>query len=259
VKRSSRKSRRETGTNWVHVALAAVSRFVIALQVGPRTKAMAVELVASVAVCATSAGGSPPLFLVDDDLPYRSAILEVYGQVKHRRRRRGRGRRKHPGLKPPDGLLAGVVKKVRDATGHLLRVTTRGLFGAKKTVVARVQELGLGDTINTAHVERLNGTLRCQQARLTRRTRTISRRRRFLQWSLWLWRDLYNWSRPHRTLGQTPAMAEGLTDHAWSVSDYVRYPVHVSDLMRDIWADDRQNVITSALNRKKPRETVPTS
>lgn len=248
------------GKNWVHTALASVSRFLIELQVGPRTKEMAVQLVASVALCGVSASGTPPLFLMDDHLPYPSAILDVYGCVKHGRRRGGRGRRKHLRLKPPNGLLAGVVKKVRDARGNLLRVSTRRLFGAKKAIVSRIQELGLGQTINTAHVERLNGTLRCQQARLTRRTRTISRRTRFLQWSLWLWRDLYNWVRLHRSLDtQTPAMAEGLTDHAWSVSEYVRYPVHVSDLMRDVWADNRQNAVTSALNQKKPRETVPIS
>lgn len=248
------------GKNWVHAALSSASRFLIDLRVGPRTKETAVQLVASVALCGGSANGTPPLFLMDDHLPYPSAILEVYGRVKHGRRRGGRGRRKHPRLKPPDGLLAGVVKKVRDARGNLLRVTTRRLFGAKKHVVARIQELELGQTINTAHVERLNGTLRCQQARLTRRTRTISRRTRFLQWSLWLWRDQYNWVRLHGAHdGQTPAMAEGLTEHAWSVSEYIRYPVHVSDLMREIWADDRKNAVTSALNQNKHRKTVPTS
>jgi len=247
------------GKNWVHAALSSVSRFLIDLRVGPRTKEMAVQLVASVALCGDSPSGTPPLFLMDDHLPYPSAILEVYGRVKHGRRRGGRGRRKHPRLKPPDGLLAGVVKKVRDAQGNLLRVSTRRLFGAKKAIVSRIQELGLGQTINTAHVERLNGTLRCQQARLTRRTRMISRRTRFLRWSLSLWHDLYNWVRLHGALdGRTPAMAESLTDHVWSVSEYVRYPVHVSDLMRAVWAEDRQNAVTSALNQNKPRETVPT-
>ena len=254
-----KRKRREMGKNWVHVALAAVSRFVIDLRVGERTKAMAVQLVASVALCGGAATGTPPLLLVDDHLPYPSAILEVYGEVKHRRRRRGHGRLKHKKLKPPPGLLAGVVKKVRDATGNLLGVKTCGLFGSKKAVVQRIQELGIGETINTSHVERLNGTLRSQQARLTRRTHALSRRRRFLAWSLQLWRDLYNWTRPHRSLEKTPAMAQGLTEHVWSVKEYIRYPVHVSDLMRDIWAEERKKVTTSALDLKKPHKTVPPS
>lgn len=257
--RVKKRKRREMGRNWVHVALAAVSRFVIDLRVGPRTKEIAVQLVASVALCGASASGTPPLFLVDDHLPYPSALLEVYGDVQHRRRRGGRGRRKHPRLKPPPGLRAGVVKKVRDANGNLIEVKTRGLFGSKKAVIERVQELEIGETINTSHVERLNGTLRGQQARLNRRTRAISRRKRFLNWSLQLWRDLYNWTRTHRSLKKTPAMAEGLADHAWSVQDYIRYPVHVSPLMRDIWEEERQKVATSALESEKTHKTVPTS
>jgi hypothetical protein len=249
------------GRNWVHVALAAVSRFVLDLRVGPRTKEVAVQLVASVGLCGDSAiRGPAPLFLMDDHLPYPAAILEVFGVIRHGRRRGRRGRRKHPRLKPPKGMLAGVVKKVRDATGRLLRVRTCALFGSKKAVIARVKELGIGETINTAHVERINATMRCQQARLTRRTRTLARRRRYLQWSLWLWRDLYNWVRPHRALGeQTPAMAQGLSDRTWSVWDYVRRPVHVCGLMRDVWAERRENLVTSALEAKNRRKTVPTS
>lgn len=244
----------------MHAAIASASRFVVELQAGPRTKETAVELVGAVAVCGPGASRSPPLFLLDDHLPYPSALLEVYGQIQHRRRRTGRGRRKLPRLKPPPGFLAGVVQKVRDARGNLVRVTRRGLFGSKRAVVARIQALGIGQTIHTAHVERLNGTLRGQQARLARRTQTLSRRRRGLQWSLWLWRDWYNWMHPHRSLrGATPAMAEGLTEHVWSVHDYLREPVHVDGLQRDAWAEAKQNAITSALIHQKRQQSMPTS
>lgn len=203
---------------------------------------------------------SLPLLLIDNHLPYPAAILDTFGEVLHRRRRRGRGRFKHPRLKPPRGLLVGVVHKVRDASGRLLRVRTRAPFGRLKEIRARVAELGLGTDINTAHIERLNGTLRSQQARLTRRTRTVSRADSALQWSIWLWRDLYNWVRPHRSLGgSTPAMAEGLSDHAWAVCEYVRYPVHVSELNCSIWREERENALTSALDRYKRLKDLPTS
>lgn len=92
MKRSSKKrrARRPLGKNWVHAALASVSRLLIDLRVGPRTKETAVQLVASVALCGASVSGPPPLLLMDDHLPYPSAILEVFGRVKHRRRRGGR-------------------------------------------------------------------------------------------------------------------------------------------------------------------------
>jgi hypothetical protein len=241
------------------VALAVVSRFVIDLRLGPRTLSMAAQLVASVALCG-GARGRPLLMLIDDYPPYPAAILQVFGQILHRRRRHGRGRRKHPALKPPPGLLVGVVHKVRDHKGNLLRVRTRARFGRLKAIRRRIVALGLGRRINTAHVERLNGTLRGHQARLARRTQAVSRAESPLQWGLWLFRDLYNGVWVHGALrGRTPAMAMRLTDHVWTVLEYVRYPVHVDALKREIWAEERREVLTSALEREKPRKTLPTS
>jgi hypothetical protein len=198
--------------------------------------------------------------LVDNHLPYPSALLQVFGAVLHRRRKRRRGRKKGPGLKPPAGLLAGVVHKIRDASGKVIEVKAEALFGRLKAIKARVAALGIGTTVNTSHLERLNGTMRCQQARLARRPRCVSRDGRRLQWSLWLWRDLYNWVRVHGSLeGRTPAMAMGLSERVWSVLEYVRYPAHVGDLTRAIWAEEREKVLTSALDRHKRCKTVPSS
>ncbi len=48
----------------------------IDLRVGPRDLATAAELVASVALC-VPADATPPLMLVDNHLPYPSALLQV--------------------------------------------------------------------------------------------------------------------------------------------------------------------------------------
>ena len=161
-----------------------------------------------------------------------------------------------PGVHP----FEQVEWEVRDASGRVIKVRTRALFGRLKAIKARVVELGIGTTVNPAHLERLHGTLRGQQARLVRRGRCVSRDGRRWQWSLWLWRDLYNWVRGHGSLeGRTPAMAIGLTDRVWTVLEYVRHPVHVDEFTRAIWAEERQDVLTSALDREKRRKTVPTS
>lgn len=240
------------------MALVAAARFVIDLRIGPRTLEMAKELVATVATyCAPQ---EPLTLLADDHRPYPQAILSIFGQWRHRRRRRGRGRKKHPDFKPPPGLLVGIVTKVRDATGNLLRVKKRKLFGRLKDIRARIQELHLGQELNTAHVERINGTLRTQQTRLARRTRNVSRGDTWLQWALWLWRDWYHWICRHDSLAAgTPAIAMGLTDHVWSVPEYVRHPVHVGDLQRAIWSEQWQNLLTIGLNRRKPPNPSPTS
>jgi len=238
------------------------SRFLIDLRVGPRTLEMAAELAASVAMLCCVAGVllHPLLLLIDDHLPYPKAILQVFGLIRHRRRRRGHGRLKYPDLKPPPQLLVGVVEKVRNATGKLLAVRTRALFGGKRKITRLVRRLKIGRQINTAHIERLNGTLRNQQARLARRTRSASRLDQALQWSLWLWRDLYNWVRPHRSLhNRTPAMAIGLAAEPWSVPRYVRCVVHVSPLLRAIRGEQRKTLLTSALETKMRKKPLPTS
>jgi hypothetical protein len=239
--------------------LEVQSRFLIDVRVGPRTLALAIALVASVAICCT--GRVLPLLLVDDHLPYPAAILQVFGRLQHRRRPQGRGRKRHPRLKPPPGLWVGIVKKVRDARGNLVKVTRKSLFGRVADIERRIRRLGIGTRINTSHLERFNGTLRGQQqGRLGRRTRHGSRRTRLLQSALWLWRDLYNWTRVHGALsGQTPAMAFGLARQVWTVLYYVCHPVHVSDLQRQEWQETRNSLAESALDAYEQKKSLPTS
>lgn len=246
------------GQTWIHAALAVTSRFLIDLRVGPRTLELAAQLVASVALCCSPE--SLPLLLIDDHRPYPAAILQVFGLIKHRRRPSRHGRKRHPTLKPPPDLQVGVVHKKRDETGNLLGVKTYALFGRLKDIRQRIRDLKIGRKINTSHLERLNGTIRGQQTRLARRTRNGSRLEQMLQCALWLWRDLYNWTRVHGSLdGQTPAQACGLTQHLWMVIEYLRYPVHVSDLQREIWAEERKNALESPLDARIHKKTLPTS
>ena len=234
------------------------SRFLLESIVAPRTLETARQLVASVALCAQNK--APPLILIDEHLPYPQALLQVFGHIQHRRRRHGRGRRKYPRLKPPPELQVGVVRKIRDARGNLLKVSTKALFGRKRQIEQRIQQLGIGRQINTSHVERLNGTIRGQQARLARRTRNGSHRETLLQYSIWLWRDLYNWARVHYSLlDATPAMALGLADEVWAVLKYVLYPVHVSDPQRQDWAEQRNGVLESAIDVYERNKALPTS
>jgi len=216
------------------------------------------QLTASVAIY--SKDKDPPAILIDDHLPYPQAILQVFGQIKHRRRRNGRGRLKHPRLKPPADLQVGVVKKIRDNRGNLLKVSTKALFGKKKEIEKHIQKLGIGRKINTSHMERLNGTIRGQQARLARRTRSGSHLEVMLQYSIWLWRDLYNWTRVHYSLlDETPAMALGLTDEVWTVRKYILYPAHVSGLQRLDWAEQRSSVLESAIEVYERNKNLPIS
>ena len=141
-----------------------------------------------------------------------------------------------------------------------MKVSTKALFGKKKEIEKYIQKLGIGRKINTSHMERLNGTIRGQQARLARRTRNGSHLEIMLQYSIWLWRDLYNWTRVHYSLlDETPAMALGLTNEVWIVLKYVLYPAHVNDLQRLDWHEQRNSVLESAIDGYERNKALPIS
>lgn len=75
------------------------------------------------------------------------------------------------------------------------------------------------DLICTSHIERQNGSLRQWCKRLTRLTYAFSKRWENLDAALAFAITYYNLCRVHRTIRQTPAMAAGLTDHVWSLSE----------------------------------------
>ena len=90
------------------------------------------------------------------------AILRVFGVLQYRRRKGHRGRKPFPTLKPPLGLLVGVVEKLRDAKGNLLKVKAHALFGLRKDIQRRIKKLKVGRQINTSHLERVNGIPTCR-------------------------------------------------------------------------------------------------
>lgn len=93
---------------------------------------------------------------------------------------------------------------------------------------------GAGD-INTAWIERLNGTFRSCVHSLARRTRALTRTSASLHAGAYLVGTVYNFCTEHESLrlpglagghkwlSRTPAMAAGLTTHCWSVKELLSY------------------------------------
>ena len=75
------------------------------------------------------------------------------------------------------------------------------------------------DRAGTSHIERKNGTLRQWCKRLTRLTYAFSRKWDNLKAALALHFAHYNFCRIHGSLRITPAMAAGITDRVWEISD----------------------------------------
>jgi hypothetical protein len=76
--------------------------------------------------------------------------------------------------------------------------------------------------ISTSYVERQNLTMRMQIRRFTRLTNAFSKKLENLKAAVALHFAHYNFVRVHSSLRVTPAMAAGVTDHLWSISELMR-------------------------------------
>ena len=89
------------------------------------------------------------------------------------------------------------------------------------TDVQRIQGKPDPKHVSTSYVERQNLTMRMSMRRFTRLTNAFSKKVQNLGHAVALHFMYYNFCRRHQTLGMTPAMASGLTDHEWSIDEIV--------------------------------------
>ncbi len=75
--------------------------------------------------------------------------------------------------------------------------------------------------VSTSYVERQNLTMRMSMRRFTRLTNAFSKKVQNLGHAVALHFVYYNFCRRHQTLGMTPAMAAGLSDHEWKIEELV--------------------------------------
>jgi len=76
--------------------------------------------------------------------------------------------------------------------------------------------------ISTSYIERQNLTMRMAMRRFTRLTNGFSKKIDNLKHAVALHFMFYNFARVHKTLGVTPAMAAGITDHVWSIGEIIQ-------------------------------------
>jgi IS1 family transposase len=255
---------RPTQVEWVHTALAMGSWFLLWVDFGPRTQDTAATLIAQVVARAQQL----PLFLTDGWKAYTAALLQVVGVVYRPRRRGHVGRKPKPRLVAPKTLFYAQVVKVRNKAGQVVEVSRRVVHGGPHRFGKQLRLRQLGETIQTACMERWYGTLRGLVAPLRRRTRCLSWSRARHRGKVWLLVSLYNFVMPHKSLRQgrtpcTPAMAIGLTDHVWSYREYIWLPVHTDPVITKQLDERIAQLLTPALQdqptgRTHARPTVKT-
>jgi IS1 family transposase len=149
------------------------------------------------------------------------------------KRTAGRGR---ASLQVWSGLHIGTVIK-HTVNKRLTEVVRQISHGSMAQAMHLLQRSRGGQMLNTSYIERLNGTVRERLATLTRKCRHAAHRLQGLETGMYLIGGTYNFCCVHqelskRTAGevqgplrQTPAMASGLTDHLWSLSELLWYKV----------------------------------
>jgi len=223
---------------------------------GPRTQDTAAILIAQVVARVRQL----PLWLTDGWKAYTAALLQVGGVVYRSRRRGHVGRKPKPRLVAPTTLFYAQVVKVRNKAGQVVEVSRRVVHGGPRRFGKQLRLRQLGETIQTAFMERWYGTLRGLVAPLRRRTRCLSWSRARHRGKVWLLVSLYNFVMPHKSLRQgrtpcTPAMAIGLTDHVWSYREYIWLQVHTDPVATQQLDERIAQLLTPALQDQSPGRT----
>jgi IS1 family transposase len=226
--------------HWVWAAIDPVSKLLLTIEVGERTRAMAQRVVHQVAQ--VLAPGCVPLFLTDGFKEYATALLTHFGHWVQPPRRQATGPAPKPRWVPrPQLLYAQVVKTVRRR--RLVRVRHRVVFGTLEAVEHVLAACGW--QINTAFIERINLSIRHHVAAVGRRVATLCKGEDGLRHQLALYHGYYNFCLPHSSLRRpllqpestigtgsakqwqpcTPAMAAGLTDRVWTLREVLLFRV----------------------------------
>jgi hypothetical protein len=214
------------GDQWDFVALDPDSRLVLSAFVGKRLQDNAEMLLEDVK---RRLAGTPELMSSDEWPGYPEAIKEVFGVELTPSRTGKPGRPAGPRKAIPEGLNYATVHKRREK-GRVVEVLTNVVIG----ILAAVMALLGGGKISTSYIERQNGTDRHRNARKGRRTYRFSKEFEMHQALTYFTTYSYNFCWPVRTLRKkighrryqprTPAMAAGLTDHVWSLHEWLAFP-----------------------------------
>ena len=111
----------------------------------------------------------------------------------------GAGRPRSPYKVAPAGLNYATVHKTRKK-GRVVEVATRVIFGTAATVAAALDASAASRTVNTAFVERHNGTDRNRNARKVRKTYCFSKDWWIHRAATFFSKYSYNFCWPVRTL-----------------------------------------------------------
>ncbi len=223
----------EYGDCWDHVILDAVTKLVVAVVIGKWTKENCLALFREF-VLRLKPGHLPRLITGDGWGPYLEAISAAFGYFPPpRSRERPGGRASQPRPIPPPRMVVMFVEKIRKGS-RVVEVKSKVAAGAAEQAAQFLAASPVSTKANTAFIERYNATDRHLNAGKARSTYEFSKEKVFHDAISWWCGTYYNFCWAHRSLREEmapkrfrprrPAMAAGLTDHIWTVLEWVTYP-----------------------------------
>lgn len=223
------KVKTQGGTIWMALAMRVSTRLWLGGAVSSRRDKQLIrklaEQIRAVALC------RPLLLAVDGLASYVKAFQQAF-RTPVREGKHGR-----PRLHAWQEIA--IVQVVKKRTANSFEVTRRIVQGCEKMITSLIKTSQGSGCINTAYIERLNATFRQRLNVLTRRSRNLARKQDTLHAGMFLIGCMYNFCVFHKSLclplylptkrihwvKRTPAIAAGLTDHRWTVSELLSFKV----------------------------------
>lgn len=150
--------------------------------------------------------------------------MEAYHTLETPKPTGKRGRPLKPRKVVDPELDYAIVHKIRK-NNRIVKVEREVIFGNSGRVESRLAG-STSNTINTAYVERSNGTLRQHVSCLCRKSLCFAKKKQFLEAKLAIIIAYYNFIKPHSTLSRnpdgtvtprTPAQVAKITNSPWSL------------------------------------------
>jgi IS1 family transposase len=184
------------GDVWTWIAIDADTKLVPLFMVGPRTTNAATEFMIDLA----ARMANRIQLSTDGHLAYINSVPKAFGA---------------------DIDYAAIIK-IYSNDANLKKPEQRYSPGV---CIAAEKEARIGDPdmakVSTSYVERQNLTMRMSMRRFTRLTNAFSKKIENHVAAIALHYMHYNYCRIHQSLRITPAMAAGVSDHLWDISELV--------------------------------------
>ena len=185
------------GDIWTWVAMDADTKLVPSWLVGERDTPTAIEFMQDV----RDRIANRTQLTTDGLVCYLTAVEEAFGS---------------------DVDYGQLVKVYGELPESKRRYSPSRFITAEKRLVSGTPDPA---TVTTSHIERQNLTMRMGMRRFTRLTNGFSKKAENLAAAVSLHFMHYNFARTHKSLAnpypRTPAMAAGVTDHAWYIEEIV--------------------------------------